>query len=245
MDGDPAKPRKYWSSRSAPYRADWPGGGRPCWSCWVRVDELTEEEEFFAWLDGELQGDQAARVEARIAASPELAARAEAYRRLAAGLRDAFEPVVQSAPEPPRFQVGEVIDFGARAAMHEARRSPFGLPQWAAMAATLALGLLVGNLVGREGRDTPISLDHGQLVAAAALSHSLDTALASSPDDSGVRIGLTFRTTKGNICRSFQDGPANGLACREGRQWRVEGLFQGGEGQSSDYRMAAGQDPRL
>src|SRR4029453_5853878 len=144
----------------------------------------------------------------------------------------------------PRFQVGEVIDFGARAAMHEARRSPFGLPQWAAMAATLALGLLVGNLVGRDGRDTPISLDHGQLVAAPAPSHSLDTPLASSPERSAVRSGASFRPPKGKICRRFQDGPANGLVCREGRQWRVEGLFQGGEGQSSAYRSAAGQDPR-
>ena len=117
---------------------------------------MTEEEEFFAWLDGELQGDQAARVEARIAASSELTARAEAHRRLAAGLRDAFEPVLQSAPEPPRFQAAEVIDFGARAAGREGRRAPFGLPQWAAMAATLALGLLVGNLIGRDGADTPV-----------------------------------------------------------------------------------------
>lgn len=206
---------------------------------------MTEEEEFFAWLDGELQGDQAARVEARIAASSELTARAEAHRRLAAGVRDAFEPVLQSAPEPPRFQAAEAIDFGARAAGREGRRAPFGLPQWAAMAATLALGLLVGNLVGRGSENRIVARDNGQLVAAAALGHALDTALASSPDDSGVRIGLTFRATKGNICRSFQDGPASGLACREGGQWRVEGLFQGGEGQSSDYRMAAGQDPRL
>jgi len=209
------------------------------------VGELTEEEEFFAWLDGELEGGQAARVKARVAASPELAARAEAHRRLAGGLRDAFEPVLHSALEPPRFQAGEVIDFGARAAPREERRSQFGLPQWAAMAATLALGLLVGNLVGGSDRDAPVTLDHGQLIAAAALSHSLDTALASSPGNEGARIGLTFRSTKGNVCRSFQDGQASGLACREGRQWRVEGLFRDGEGQSSDYRMAAGQNPRL
>jgi hypothetical protein len=209
------------------------------------VDDLTEEEEFFAWLDGELQGDQAARVEARVAASSELTARAEAHRRLASGLRDAFEPVLQSAPEPPRFQAAEVIDFGARAAGREGRRAPFGLPQWAAMAATLALGLLAGNLIGRDGGDTPLAVDRGQLVAAASLGHSLDTALASSPGNEGVRIGLTFRTANGNVCRSFQQASASGLACRDGERWRIKALFQGSEGQSSDYRMAAGQDPRL
>jgi len=206
---------------------------------------LTEEEEFFAWLDGELDAEQAAKVASRVAASPELTARAAEQRRLASHLQNAFDPIIEAGVPPPSLASAEIVDFGARAAGRDARRGPFGVPQWAAMAATLALGLVVGNFVGREGGDTPVTLDHGQLVAAAALGHSLETALASSPDDSGIRIGLTFRSATGNVCRSFQDGPASGLVCREGEHWRIEGLFQGGEGQSSDYRMAAGQDPRL
>jgi hypothetical protein len=205
---------------------------------------MTEDEQFFAWLDGELDAEEAAMVEARVAASPDLTARAAEYRRLSAGLRQAFEPILESGGPAPRFEPAEVIDFGARAAGREARRSLFGVPQWAAIAATLALGLLVGNLVGRGG-DSPVSMDNGHLVAAAALDHSLSTALASTPANSGARIGLTFRDASGQICRSFQDKSASGLACRDGQQWRIEGLFQGGEGQSPDYRMAAGQDPRL
>src|SRR4029453_1412700 len=113
------------------------------------------------------------------------------------------------------------------------------------MAATLALGLLVGNLVGGGGATSPVAVANGQLVAAASLDQALDTRLASAPATGGARIGLTFRTAKGNICRSFQDGTTSGLACHAGKQWRIEGLFQGAEGQTSDYRMAAGQDPRL
>jgi len=145
---------------------------------------------------------------------------------------------------PPRFTSAEVIDFGARAARHEARPRPFGAPQWAAMAATLALGLLVGNFVGGS-EPSPVEVENGHLVAAASLDEALDTRLASVPSSDGAHVGLTYRDRSGNICRSFQDGVASGLACREGQQWRVEGLFQGAERQDADYRMAGGQDPRL
>ena len=56
---------------------------------------------------------------------------------------------------------------------------------------------------------------------------------------------MTYRDKAGAICRTFQDDNASGLACRDGGDWRIRGLFQGEEGQASDYRMAAGADPRL
>lgn len=205
---------------------------------------MTDDEEFFAWLDGELDDDKAAEVEVRVAASPELTARAGDHRRVAASLRNAFAPVMEEEVAPPGFTSAEVIDFGARAVGRESRNSPFGMPQWAAMAATLALGLLVGSLASR-GDYSPVTVDGDHLVAGAALDRSLGTVLASAPSDGDLRIGLTFRDAKGSICRSFQDRSASGLACRDGGHWRIEGLFPGGEGQSSDYRMAAGHDPRL
>lgn len=206
---------------------------------------MTEDEEFFAWLDGELDADRAARVEARVAASPELADRASEHRRMAAELRDAFKPVMQARAPSPRFESAEVIEFGARPAGREAWRPQFRLSQWAAMAATLALGLLVGNLVGRDGEFSPVAVDNGRLVASASLKTTLDSGLASEPAADRVRIGLTFRDARGTVCRSFQDGPAAGLACREGDRWRIEALVQESEGQFSDYRMAAGQNPTL
>jgi len=205
---------------------------------------MTDDEEFFAWLDGELDDDKAAEVEARVRASSELTARAAEHRKLASGLQTAFGLVIESGAPPPSFQSAAVVDFGARAAGREPRPAAFGMPQWAAMAATLALGLLVGNLASR-GTYSPVAVDGDHLIAAASLDRSLDTALASAPSEAGVRIGLTFRNAKGGICRSFQDRSVSGLACHDGRQWRIEGLFQGAEGQSQDYRMAAGHDPRL
>lgn len=204
---------------------------------------MIDDEQFFAWLDGELGGEEADRVARIVAASPELTARAEQHRLLADRLRGAFYPVMQDSV-PPTFQSAEIIDFGARSATQDQRRKIFGIPQWAAMAASLALGLVVGGQFG-GGVDSPIAVQGGQLVAAASLDQALETRLASAADESSSRIGLTFRDTQGRICRSFTTDAASGLACRDGDQWRLRGLFPSGEGQAGDYRMAAGADPRL
>ena len=44
---------------------------------------MIDDGEFFAWLDGELDEEAASRVAAAVAASPELAKKAEQHRRLA------------------------------------------------------------------------------------------------------------------------------------------------------------------
>ena len=205
---------------------------------------MNEDEDFFSWLDGELGGEAADRVAARVAASPELTSRAEQHRKLAAGLRHSFDPVMDAAASPPRFGQAKVVDIGARGAGH--RTSRFAMPQWAAMAATLVLGLVAGTMIGgRGGMDSPVALEGNKLVASAELDRALDDSLASAPTSDGPRIGLTFRDASGRICRSFNEAAASGLACRDGEHWRIRGLFQGAEGQAGDYRMAAGEDPRL
>jgi hypothetical protein len=206
---------------------------------------MTEDEEFFAWLDGELSGEAAAAVESRVAADPVLAAKAARHRSLAANMRSAFDPVLEQQSEPPRFQAAEVIDLGARVTERERRRGWFGVPQWAAVAASLALGLFGGSMIGRDGPNSPVAVENGQLLAAASLDQVLDSSLASAGAADEVRIGLTFRDSAGRICRSFTESATTGLACRDGDKWQIRGLFQVGEGQAADYRMAAGQDPRL
>lgn len=202
---------------------------------------MTEEDEFFAWLDGELAGEQAERVAARVAASPELTASADRHRRLKAELRGAFDPVLRGSV-PPTFEAAKVIEFAARSSGRQ--RRGFGLPHWAAMAASLALGLAIGTqFVGRS--QSPVSVEGGQLVASASLDEALERRLAGSPATDGTRIGLSFRDSTGTVCRTFADSTASGLACRDRNQWEVRGLFPAPEGQAGDYRMAAGEDPRL
>lgn len=205
---------------------------------------MTDEELFYAWLDGELDGEEAGRVAARVAADPELQAKAEQHRLLAAQLRGAFSPVMDEDVPPPRLATEQVIDFQARRAERLERRSSFGVPQWAAMAATLAIGIVAGQFVNNRS-GAPIESRGGKLVAAASLDRALDAELASAEGDGRVRVGLTFRARDGGICRSFTDDAASGLACRDGQDWQVEGLFASPEGRQGDYRMAAGEDPRL
>jgi hypothetical protein len=204
---------------------------------------MTEDEKFFAWLDGELGPAEAAEVEANVAADPELARLAEQHRALGARLRGAFDPIA-TAPVPERLRAvlrppAEVIDFDAA---KRARARP-SLAQWAAMAATLVLGVFLGTMVPRRASG-PVAVQGGTMYAAAALGHALDTQLASAPAGD-VRIGLTFRDRAGEVCRSFTQSAASGLACRQGDRWQLKGLFAAPERQTSDYRMAAGMDPNL
>ena len=205
---------------------------------------MTDDPEFFLWLDGELDSHAAAVMAAKVAANPTLAAQADAHRALSGRLRAAFDPIAAAAVPDAVARAGrsaEIIDFVA-ARDRQPSRPSWGL-QAAAMAASLAIGLVVGgNLLATGG---PVVADHGQLVASKSLGDALDVRLASAPADGGTRIGMTFRDHSGHYCRSFTDGSASGLACRSDGQWRIRGLFQASEGQTGDYRMAAGPDPQL
>lgn len=203
------------------------------------------DEQFFAWLDGELDPAEAAEVEKRVAADPQLAKAAAKHRALAMQLRGAFDPVAEAGiPETLLSAVRPPSPVTELASWRERRQSQRpAIQQWAAMAATLAVGIVVGTMV-RTDDGSPIELRGGQMVAASALDRALDTQLAS--DESGdTRTGLTFRDRSAAICRSFVSDASSGLACREGGNWRIDGLFAAPEGQDGGYRMAAGGDPGL
>jgi hypothetical protein len=209
---------------------------------------MVSDETFFAWLDGELSGEDAARIEAEVAGDPELKRRAEQHRAMQSRLKGAFDTVA-SAPVPDSLIAAvrkpdtPVIDFGVAKRKRDARRWG-AVPQWAAMAATLALGIFVGTQVPMPSR-APVQVEGGRIYAAASLAQALDTELAGAPSKSPIRIGLSFRDQGGEICRSFTQESASGLACRRGDRWQVRGLFVAPEGQSGEYRMAAGMDPNL
>jgi hypothetical protein len=209
---------------------------------------MTEvDEKFFAWLDGELSGDEAAEMESRVAADPHLTALAKQHRTMQTRLKGAFNTVAD-APVPQRLSAAvrppqaEVIDF---AAAKQARQPPRqgSLPQWAAMAATLAIGIFVGTAIPQRGT-APVEVQGGKIYAAAALNQALDTQLASAPSGD-TRIGLTFRDQTGSVCRTFSQPQASGLACRDDGRWQLRGLFAAPEGQGGAYRMAASMDPNL
>lgn len=49
----------------------------------------------------------------------------------------------------------------------------------------------------------------------------------------------------GRPSRTFSGSAAGGLACRDGDDWRIEGLYGVSGSNAGDYRMAAAADPRL
>ena len=216
---------------------------------------MVEDDKFFAWLDGELPADEAAQVEAEVADDPRLLRLAKQHRAMATGLRNAFATVeAQQVPERLRRSVetdrGErVVNLADARASREMRRAPSLWVQMGALAATLALGVVTGNMLSigflPGGSSDPIQTEAGRLVASADLENALYAQLASAPVEAGPRIGLTFRDKTGAICRTFEDRAASGLACRKSGDWRIRSVFQGAEGQPTDYRMAGGPNPQL
>lgn len=182
------------------------------------------DEEIQAYVDGELAADDAARIDAAIAADVLVAARVERERRLRAQVRGAFDGVLDEAV-PQRLVdalrtsaapgVADVVDLRAR---RDARTAP----RWRAPAFAIAasVAVLAATAWLRTGTG-PVSMDARGLVARGPLAQALDRALASEPQG-GIALGLTFRDGAGRVCRSFAEPRVSGLACREGEAWRLE-----------------------
>ena len=205
------------------------------------------DERFYAWLDGELSRDEAAAMEARVASDPELSRLAEEDRAVKARLTSAFGTVAEALVPAPLLDAArdrasaEIVDFGVTRDRREVRRTR--LPQWMAMAASLAVGVLVGSTALNRSAGGPVTEQGGVLYAGADLEDGLNTQLASAPGGGAVRIGLTYRDRSGQICRTFTAAGSSGLACRNQGRWRLEAMVASGSGSSRDFRMASGPGP--
>jgi hypothetical protein len=194
-----------------------------------------DDEILMAYADGELDAARRAEIEAAIANDPELARRVEQHRALRGEISGAFAPVlvetvperlvtaaragVPSAAAPAR---GKVLQFPARTARPPA--TPWRGREWAAMAASLVLGVLLSwRLLAPQDSGVMVA-GRDALLARGALAKALDGQLASAQQgDEAVLIGLTFKARDGNYCRTFMLRAANtaGLACRVGSDWQV------------------------
>lgn len=219
-----------------------------------------DDETLMAYADGELPPLEAKRIEAAMAEDPALASRVARFRSVRRALRSAYDSVAaEPIPERLRALLGDValhepaeepqpapapvVDF---AAAREQRQTPrFGPPVWAAMAASLIVGVLAGRaFLTQEG---PFVGGAGNLYAGASLAQALDTELASAPQNAtnATRIGVTFRAHGGGICRTFVENNAvSGLACRDGQRWAVRVAVSDHENGGA-YRQAASAAPAV
>jgi|GEM_PF-138227 len=199
-----------------------------------------------AYVDDEMDAAERTRFEARLAEDATLGAAVARERRLRARLAQAFDPVL-AEPVPERlsalFANRESVTEPAAAPGpsakpdtkpidldEERRRRRGGWLAWGGMAASLALGVLIGTtwLAPRGALD--VAADGGWL-AEGALAQALDAQLSgTAAPGSSTRVGLSFVSRDGRYCRAFTVGGADaggataGLACRGGDAWRVRQL---------------------
>lgn len=207
------------------------------------------DEILMAYADGELAEPQRSEVEAAVRADPALASIVEGHRALRRDVSAAFAGVLDE-PVPARLQspgTAKVLSFeaarSARARTQAAAPVPKRTwPRWAALAATVVVGVLAGGVWLDGGKDDGsfVSADAGgRLTARGELAAALSRQLASeAAPGSAVRIGVSFAARDGGYCRSFSVGAKAGLACRDGEAWRVPVLTDTAAAAGA-YRQAA------
>ncbi|WP_226633378.1 hypothetical protein [Novosphingobium profundi] len=170
-------------------------------------------QQFRAYADGELSGEEARAVEAAIAADPDLAARLEKVRRAKGKVRPIPLSAARSAREIHAIgREGAILDFTAAKARREqanaageprrhgaAPRSKVPIFQRPGLALGLSLALVLGVLIGSSldlarfagtsgqdagGQDVGNLRDAGdRLLAAGALATALESDPRTSPGD--------------------------------------------------------------
>jgi len=221
------------------------------------------DEMLAAYVDGELEAAERARIEQAIAQDALLAQRVAQQRALRDRLRGAYDGVLQEAvPQRLAHAVkrgaptgpAQVIDL-ARVRAERARRGngqrQVKLRRYG-VAAGLAVGLMAGILIQRLAAPGVMTEFHdGALLARGALAQALDEQLASSAlPGAAVRVGLSFRSRAGNYCRTFTFNAGRslvGLACREQDQWQLLNLMaaegSAAPGATQGMRMATSALP--
>ena len=213
------------------------------------VDDATRVA---AYVDDEMDAAERARFEARLAEDATLGAAVARERRLRARLGQAFDPVLaepvperlsalfanrESATEPspvaapgPSAKPDNKPDTKPIDLDEERRRRRGDWLTWGGMAASLALGVLIGTTWLAPRGALEVAADGGWL-AEGALAQALDAQLSgAAAPGSSTRVGLSFVSRDGRYCRAFTVGGADaggataGLACRGDDAWRVRQL---------------------
>lgn len=192
-----------------------------------------------AYVDGELNLVEAKRIENAISTDAELAKAIEQERALRTRLARHFDPVLdERVPDPlAALLSGNVESLHHRQSAGKARWLRPSPVQWAAMAASLVVGVMIGGTA--LNRDTGYVLDQGgQIVASGDLADALNTQLASTQGGNPViRIGTSFAAKEGGYCRTFESAALDGIACIKGNDWKLRQTLSGDA--ASEYRQAS------
>ncbi|MDH7638789.1 zf-HC2 domain-containing protein [Sphingomonas oryzagri] len=197
-----------------------------------------DETRIIAWVDGELSPEEAAEVEAAVAADPALAAIAARHRKIRARFAAAFTPLLNEPVAMPKRRSARIVSL---AAVREERAAPPSppAPRWRSWAwpSAVAASLLVGVIVG-QGQQTGGVADRGDALALSApIAQALDTQ--SSGQLAPVSVAVSFKDHDGRYCRGFVAQYIGGVACKEAGGWQLR-YAAPVDPQKGDYRQAGG-----
>ena len=189
-------------------------------------------ETLMAYIDAELSDAEMRRVEAEIAAQPELQAYIEQQQMLRRGLHDAFDNML-AEPVPDRLlaAVAQPASWRWRLAGRLRELASRRTLIWSGIpaAAALSAGLVIGVMLGGPSEGNIVS-GAGGLLAHGPLATALTHQLAAQPTrTAAAKIGISFRDKSGRYCRSFETrgaAPVAGVACHAGGDWHIAALAQ-------------------
>ncbi|HEX3848382.1 MAG TPA: hypothetical protein VHV81_13455 [Steroidobacteraceae bacterium] len=206
------------------------------------------DETLMAFADGELDAALRAEIESALEGDAELERRVAAHRALRARVHEAYAGELDEMPPQRLLDVlgaGAVSKVAALDDLRARRRERAAAPRWLALAASVAIGATAGYLAFDLGPRAQVTSKGGVLVADASLEKSLSSAASGEGVGSTPRIGMTYRSKSGALCRSFTASALAGVACRDGGEWRIRVLAQiadAGAG-AGGYRTAGSELP--
>lgn len=216
-------------------------------------------EEIMAYVDGELGEATRARITLAALGDRELAERIAAERALRDRLSAHFAPVAE-APVPEAWlntirqataATPRIVNIADARARKQASAKPAGQRAWTApwaataIAASLVLGVFVGQRWQTESSTGPITARNGALLAAGGLARALDTQLASAQDGAPIRMLGTFHRSGGDLCRVFSGAQASGIACHANGQWQLQHVLPGSAPSAAAYQQAGSGNAEL
>lgn len=199
-----------------------------------------DPERLMAYVDGQTDPIETARIEAAIAADPHARAQVQGWRAQNQALRAAFDPILQE-PIPQRLQ--ETMEPKARILAFRPRPS-----DWHTLSAGLiglAAAALLGFQLGAGPGDGLVRTGGGGVWAKGALAKALEHQASGTPGKGQVAIALTIQGHNDAPCRAFRvaDQGLDGLACRHEQGWSIVALGTQAIGEAGAYRPAAGLSP--
>ncbi|WP_116807786.1 anti-sigma factor family protein [Steroidobacter cummioxidans] len=207
------------------------------------------DEVLMAYADDEVDADLRRQIEAAMALDPSIAERVAQHRRLRLDLGAAFDGVLDeripdrlldaTASSPAR--PATVTDLNAVRTAKERAAHPrrWSWVEWTSIAASLVIGILAGRTAVQPASSALFATNAGGIIARGELAAALTDQVGEADKDAKVRIGLAFRATSGEYCRTFVTTSTAGFACREPNAWQVRALSEGVDAaKGGEYRMA-------